>query len=211
MVGERTNLTCPTTLGSHANRSPILTRQLAQGVMDPQNAVNLDIHADLIDDHGKVNVLLGGQVGDLNGLRLILGIHNYIHRIAGSVQLHTWALDLAIRRTLVKQLSRLPIAVHPIIYREPSCLGEDETLLFVVRNGNLTFLSGGASTILQGTHNCDHAGVSHDLTLEGLLDDKLQNDGNRYERCHRRNPRHLVQRRERSFKNPRPLWVFRIR
>jgi hypothetical protein len=53
--------------------------------MDPQNAVNLDIHADLIDDHGKVNVLLSRQVRDLNGLGLILRIHDDIQRIAGAI------------------------------------------------------------------------------------------------------------------------------
>lgn len=211
MLRKGTNLSRPTTLGSHTNRSPVLARQLTQGVMDPQNAVNLDIHAHLVNDHGKVNLLLGGQVGNLNGLGLVLGIHHHVHRIAGAVQLHTRALNLAIRRTLVKQLPGLSIAVHPIIHGEPGCLREDQSFLFVVRNGNLTLLGGRASTILQWPHNCDHSRVSCDLFLQSLLDDKLQNDGNRNEGRHRRNPGHLVQRRERSFKNPRPRWVFRIR
>lgn len=148
MVGKRTNLSRPATTWSHANRSPILTRQLTQRVVDPQNAVNVDIHADLIHNHGKVNVLLSRQVGNLNGLRLIVGIHHDIQGIAGSIQLHTRALNLSIRRALVKQLSGFAIAVHPIIHREPGCLREDQAFLLIVRNGNLTLLGCGGSPIL---------------------------------------------------------------
>ena len=148
MVRKRTNLTRPAAARSHANRRTILARQLTQGVVDPQNTINVDIHTDLIHDHGKVNVLLSRQVGNLNGLRLIVGIHHDIQGIAGAIQLHTGALNLAIRRTLVKQLPGFAIAVHPIIHGEPASLREDQPLLLIVRNRNLAFLGCRRSSIL---------------------------------------------------------------
>lgn len=211
MVGQGTNLSRPTSLGSHTNRCAVLARQLAQRVVNAQNAVNVNVHRDLVHHDGEVDVFLSGQIRDLNGFRLILGINNHIHRIGVSVQLDTGALNLAIRRALVKQLPRLSIAVHPVIHCKPSCLGKDQALLFVVRNRNFTLLGRWGSPVLQCTHDRDHAWISRNLTLQGVLNHELQSHGDRNQGRHGSNPGHLVQRRERRFKNPRPRCVFRIR
>ena len=147
--------------------------------MDAENAINLDVHRDLIHHDGKVDVLLGRQVRDLDGLRLILGVHDHIQRIGLAIQVDSGTLNLAIRRTLVKQLPGLTRAIHPIIHRKPTGLGKDQPLLFIVGNGDFTLLGRGSSSVLQRTHNCDRTRVSRDLTLQGLLNHELQNHGDR--------------------------------
>ena len=147
MLRKRPHLALPPPLGSDMNRSPVLSRQLTQRMMDPQNAINVDVHRDLVHHDGKVNELLGGQIGNLNGLRLILGVHSDHHRIGVAVQGHTRTLNLEIRRALVKQLPRLSRTIHPIVHREPTCLGKDQSLFFILGHWDLTFLLQGFSSI----------------------------------------------------------------
>lgn len=211
MVGQGSNLTRPASLGSHTHRRAILTRQLAQRVVNTQDAINVDIHGDLIHHDGEVNVLLGGQVGDLNGFCLVLGIQDHIHRIGVPIQEDSRTLNFAIGRSLIEQLARLAIAVHPVIHRKPTGLRKGQTLFFIVRHRNFTLLRGWASTILKRSHDRDGSRISCDLVLQSLLNHELQNHGDGNQGRHGSNPGHLVQRRERSFKNPRPRCAFRIR
>ncbi len=107
MLCKRTNLARPSSLRAHAERRAVLAGQLTQRVVHAQDTVNIDVHRDLVHDHGKVNELLGGQIGDLNGLGLILGIQGDVHGVTGTIQRNTRALNFAIGRTLDEQLPRL--------------------------------------------------------------------------------------------------------
>jgi hypothetical protein len=176
-----------------------------------QDAVNVDVHRNLIYDHGKVNELLSGQIGDLKGLSLVLRVQGHVHGVAGAVQRNTRALNFSIGRSLDEQLPRLSRTVHPVIHREPRCLGKDQAFLLVVGYGHFTLLGGRSSAILQRPHQRDRARISSHLLSKCKVDDKVQDHGDRNQGRHGSDPGHLVQRRERRFKNPRPRFVFRMR